>query len=131
MYDLAISSSGDLIVSGNRDLAGIDGTNLIEQRMRLRCRIPKGGWVYDDDNRLGSNLHTVLGSDPNRALSQITLLVNDALRGMEDAQVLDVQLRQDGKQITAVISYEPVISSDEVRTASEDFETLFTEIAIG
>ena len=50
---------------------------------------------------------------------------------MEDAQVLDVQLKTEGKQVTAVISYEPAMSSDEVKTGSEDFQTLYTEIDIG
>ena len=92
--------------------------------MRLRCRIAKGSWVYDDDNRLGSNLHTVLGTDANRALPQITIFINEALRGMEDAQVLDVQLKSEGKQITAVISYEPAMSSDEVKTGIRRFSNV-------
>jgi hypothetical protein len=130
MFDLAISSSGDLIIAGNRDLIGIDGTNLIEQRMRLRCKIPRGSWVYDDNQRLGSSLHTILGSNPNRVLPQIAVFVNEALRGMEETQVLDVDLKQEGKQITAIVTYEPIVPPDEVKTTDEGFEKIQTEIVI-
>jgi hypothetical protein len=130
MFDVAISSDGDLIISGNRDLAGIDGTNLIEQRMRLRCRIPRGEWVYDDDRRLGSKLHTILGSDPAKAIPEIQVFINEALRGMEDATIQEIQVNQEGRQLTAIIAYEPVVPSDEIKTIEEDFEQLFAEITV-
>jgi hypothetical protein len=89
-WDLGLSEHGDLMFSGNRDLAGISGINLIEQRMKIRMRVERGGWIYDTDKTFGSNLHRLVGLSADQVASQLTPLVNEALRGMNDEISVDL-----------------------------------------
>lgn len=84
MYDLALSDKGDLIFSGNRDFAGVSGTDLIEQRMRLRMKVKRGTWVYDDTQTLGSQFYTLIGQSADQIHTQIETLAREALRPMAD-----------------------------------------------
>jgi hypothetical protein len=43
-YDLAISEHGDLILAGNRDLGGVSGVDLLNQRIQTRLRLHRGSW---------------------------------------------------------------------------------------
>lgn len=92
MYDLAVSENGDLMFQANRDLLGVSGAALIEQRIRTRLKIPRGSWTYDDDKSLGSRLHIVLNHDVERAMTEIPVFVREALDEMEDITILDVSL---------------------------------------
>src|SRR5262245_16609143 len=94
MFDLALAGSGDFIVAGNRDLAGVSGTDLIDQRIRLRLKLRRGSWVYDDAKSLGSELYTLSGQDPDAVTDMATAYVRDALRGMGDEiEIEDVVVR--------------------------------------
>ena len=90
-FDLAISEKGDLIIAGNRDLQGSSGTPLVEQRMLLRLKIPRGSWLYDEDKTLGSLAHQIMKSHPNRAYD-LPSIVQEALRPMDDISVHDVEI---------------------------------------
>lgn len=107
MFDLAISEHGDLIFAANRDLLGVDGTTLIEQRIRTRLKIPRGSWVYDVDQSLGSRIHIVLNHDVERAHSEIPMFVKEALDEMEDVSIGEVQLISDdaGRQVSVYVGY--------------------------
>jgi hypothetical protein len=104
-FDLAISSAGDLIVSSNGDLAGISGTDLIEQRMRLRMRLQRGAWAYDDDNTLGSQLSRLMGMAPDRAAALAPAYVQEALRAMTEIEILNVGVYPGLGYLTLLIEY--------------------------
>lgn len=82
-YDLAISEHGDLILAGNRDLAGMTSVDLLNQRIKIRLKIHRGSWYYDTDGTLGSFLFQVVGKDPQSDL-QIESYVREGLRAMQD-----------------------------------------------
>jgi hypothetical protein len=114
MYDLAISDHGDLILAGSRDLEGVSGTNLLDQRIVIRLRIPRGSWYYDTDETLGSFLFRVLGSDPNAAL-EIDTYVREALRAMPEISVEEVQAiyNEDAKSMVITVAYTQTLQGDE------------------
>lgn len=120
-YDLALSGHGDLVVSGNRDLAGISGTDLIEQRIRLRLRVQRGSWIYDETQTLGSNLNTVIGMEPERAQSVADNLVREALIRMTEITVSGVTLLYGDKDVTTVVHYQ-ITSEGEGSEGSEEAE---------
>jgi hypothetical protein len=120
-YDLALSGHGDLVVSGNRDLAGISGTDLIEQRIRLRLRVQRGSWIYDETQTLGSNLNNVIGMEPERAQSVADNLVREALIRMTEITVSGVTLIYGDKDVTTVVHYQ-ITSEGEGSEGSEEAE---------
>lgn len=105
-WDLAISENGDLIVSGHGDLLGRTGEDLIEQRIRVRLTVFRGGWVYDTRKTLGSNLHRLIGMSPTEAASSAPQLVREALRDMdEEITVEDIDVITTSKDISLIIHY--------------------------
>jgi hypothetical protein len=104
-YDLALAANGDLIFAANRDFLGVSGTPQIEQRIRMRIKIPRGSWVYDENQRIGSRIHRVLQQAPDRAVIEIPIFVREALDGMSDVSIQDVQVVMDGRSIRVVIDY--------------------------
>lgn len=107
MWDLAIASNGDLIISGSRDLAGKSGTDLLEQRMILRLKLHRGEWTYDDSDSLGSQLFRLIGENPIKAQAMAPAYVREALREMaNEISVDDVEVTYDqARSITLLISY--------------------------
>lgn len=105
-YDLALSEHGDLVIAGNRDLAGISGTDLIEQRMRLRLKIRRGSWLYDDEGDLGSNLEQVTNSEPERAEQSIQNYVQQALEPMEEISVVSITTDYTDLNLTLSVQYQ-------------------------
>lgn len=91
-WDIALSNQGDLIFSASRDIAGISGVDLIKQRIRIRLRLMRGAWIYDDTGTLGSNLHTLLSSTPDKAIQAAPAYTREALRGMDEITVDDVNI---------------------------------------
>lgn len=87
VWDLAIADNGDLIISGHGDLLGRSGIDLIEQRMRVRLIVPRGGWTFDRDGRFGSNLTKLIGMKPDDAQIAVGAFVNEALRTMDEINV--------------------------------------------
>jgi len=121
MFDLAFSSPGDLIVAGNGDLAGISGTDLLEQRIRLRLTMHRDSWVYDATSTLGSLLYKLIGMSPEQADSVVEPYVRDALRPMADEITVDqvwhsVEQINDmtPRGITIVVLYRVVASSESI-----------------
>jgi hypothetical protein len=111
-WDLVISEHGDLVFGSNRDLAGVSGNDLLEQRMRLRLKIQRGSWVYDEDENLGSRLNTVSTMRPDQMDTAVRAYVQEALLPMTEIVVTDVQVEiVDSHSITAHVFY--VVSGDE------------------
>lgn len=90
-WDLALSDTGDLIFGPNRDLLGVSGQELDKQRIVVRCRIPRGSFIYDEDETLGSNLHTISRYTSARQLSLAEAYVQEALADMEGVDVEEVE----------------------------------------
>lgn len=106
MWDFALAPNGDLIISGNRDLAGKSGTDLLEQRMILRLKLQRGSWTYDDNDSLGSQLGQLIGDYPAKASALAPAYVREALRDMlDEISIDDVQVTQGIRSITLTLSY--------------------------
>jgi hypothetical protein len=95
-YDFAVDlKTGDWLFSAGRDLQGVAGEGVVQQRAAIRLKIPVGEFIYDDTGVLGSRLHLVKRHDVNRALDEIPPLIEEALAPMPDLSVLDVQVEMD------------------------------------
>jgi hypothetical protein len=91
-YDLALGPTNDLLFGSNRDLLGVDGYAIYEQRIRTRLKIRRGSWVFDTDKTLGSRLDLLYGRISEQAVGEINTFVNEALDDMEDIAVTNVQV---------------------------------------
>lgn len=113
-HDLAISEHNDLIFAANNDLAMVFGTDLIEQRIRLRLKMIRGQWIYDEKKTLGSDLRSILHS-PHAPL-KTEAIVRAALADMKDIKIgnVDVLLSgedgESGRQIVIRVNYVQVPS---------------------
>lgn len=127
-FDLAISDHGDLIFGGARDLQGAFGTNLLEQRMKNRLKIPRGSWVFDRSGTLGSMLHRIPQRGTEAAISAVDAFVRQALAPMSDDIVVE-------KVITEADLYGPGIVV-RIQYRVKDFvsgaaEATLNELALG
>jgi hypothetical protein len=123
-FDMALAANGDIILSGGRDISGVSGTDLVNQRIRLRLSIQRGTWFYDSEKTLGSNLHNVTGKDPNASL-QIESHVQEALVGMDDIEILQVEQKyaDDARSMVVWVGYDLRDLADEVSGSLEgDFQ---------
>jgi len=114
MYDLVISDHGDLILAGSRDLEGVSGTDLLDQRIVIRLKIHRGSWYYDTSETLGSYLFRILGTDPNAAL-EVDTYVREALRPITEISVEEVQSVYDEnlKSLVITVGYSQTLQGDE------------------
>jgi hypothetical protein len=109
--DLAIDyNSGDLIVAPNKDLDRRTGSDLTEQRIRVRLRIIQGEWLLDPTGgTLGSRLVDSLRQPIFRAVDEIPLLVREAIEPMDDIDLVNVTCDPDptdSRSVTVVIYYQ-------------------------
>lgn len=106
-WDLALTPAGDLIFSPSLDVMGISGTDLIEQRMMIRLRVPRGSWAYDDNDSFGSQLHKLMGASATSSTTQIDAYVREALRDMTDIEITGVNIGVDPitQAVTLLIDY--------------------------
>src|SRR5215467_5672355 len=110
MYDLAISPHGDLIMSGNRDLAGVSGVDLVNQRITIRLVSHRGTWFYDTDKTFGKSADSALDVDAR---------VREALRPMSDIDIQDIVWLYDEDTKSLIVKVEYTVS-DELDQASLD-----------
>lgn len=118
-YDLVISEHGDLIVAGNRDLAGVSGIDLINQRIMIRLIVHRGAWFYDPDAEFGSELWQVLGRGPDASF-EIDARVREALGDMNDIAVSEVAgtFLDDENSILVNVTYS-IVSDQTDETSGE------------
>lgn len=115
-WDIALAPTGDIRFSSSGDLAGISGTDLIEQRMMLRMKIQRGSWTYDEDGTLGSQLVRLTGMASQLAITQVDAYVREALRDMNEISIGDIDISQNGSALVLLINYsvvEETVSMDE------------------
>lgn len=130
MYDLAISNHGDLIMAASRDLGGVSGTDLLDQRVMLRLTIHRGTWYYDLDQTLGSNLYHVLGTSPDSAL-EIDAYVREALRPMDqEISIEDIlpEYDSDTKALSVQVTYSQIIGGpgDDINLPGSETQSTVT-----
>jgi len=130
-WDLAISDYGDLIMAGNRDLAGVSGENLTSQRITTRLLVHRGAWFYDTNGTFGSDLYQTLGRSPDEDL-EIDARVRDALRDMDDIVIDDIGWTwdSDGKSLIVRVEYSDNPQEDQasLQMASGELNTATTVI---
>jgi phage baseplate assembly protein W len=107
-YDLALSEHGDFIIAGNRDLAGVSGTDLIDQRIRTRLKIPRGSWVYDNDGTFGSNLYAGISQDPAVVQERADSVVHEALSDMTEIVVVATTVEFTDNAAVLTVHYQVV-----------------------
>lgn len=96
MWDIALDlNTGDLIPSASGDFQGRDGSDLTHQRMIIRLRVPRGSWHLDPTGTLGSRLKDVMRLPDFRAVPEAQLVVEEALRPMDDIEVVNVTTGRD------------------------------------
>ena len=116
-WDLALDGeTGDLLFSPTHDLLGATGDGLTNQRILLRCRIPRGAWQYDEEGTLGSRLAAISRAPSARQLAEAPSLVQEALEPMDDISVGDVQVSTDeNNRLVVSVNYvtvDPVEGED-------------------
>lgn len=136
-FDLALSHAHDLIFGPSRDLLGVTGVELDKQRIQVRCKIPRGSFIYDEGGELGSNLILVPRSPGTMQLRLAESYAHEALDDMEGISIqsvtasmtdegiaIDVKFTQDSP-LDADARLEDVNSEDDV--VEFDTHILFSE----
>lgn len=98
-YDLALDPvTGDWLFSGNRDFQGVEGEQVIAQRIRNRLRIVRRAWQLDpSDGALGSRLEEAFRLPRGRLMRELRLMVDEALAPMsDDIEVTGVVVTEEG-----------------------------------
>ena len=101
--------------SGDRDYSGVTGEILIQQRVSINLKIPRGSFVYDTDKSLGSRLYDLLKTDFDRGLRDAPDIVREALDGMADISIDEIQVLPDAvdsRKIRIRIIYHPIVPID-------------------
>lgn len=130
-WDLAIDyNTGDLKVGPSNDFQARVGPDTIAQRIRVRLRIPEGDWSLDpSDGELGSRMDDVLRMPTWRALTELELVVREALAPMDDIEVHNiVVVQKTANSVGLQIEYRLLFAEDE--TPISEGEILSTEIAL-
>lgn len=127
--DLAFDfKGGDLAVAPNKDLDRKTGSDLVEQRIRVRLKIVQGTWLLDPTGgSLGSRLVDALRLPMFRATTEIPLIVQEALEPMTDISVTNVIAapdEDDSSSIDITIFY--AILDDSGQTTAEQMSTSVT-----
>lgn len=115
MWDLAVDGeTGDLIFGPSRDLLGAAGSNLTDQRILVRCKIPRGSFTFDADGTLGSRLYKISSTSLDRKIKEAGALIREAVEPMDDIQVSEVNVDVDeNNRIRANVKYAPIVANDE------------------
>jgi len=112
--DIAFDNvKGDVMFAPSNDVAIYRGDAVVAQRIRTRLLIPVGSWQLDQTGVLGSRLHDLLREPIERVLSELPLVVKEALAPMDDISVEDVTASYDAsmpKRVSFVVTYSIVDS---------------------
>ena len=108
------SQTGDWLFSGNMDYSGVTSEMLIQQRVSINLKIPRGSFVYDSSKTLGSRLYDMIHSDFDRGLRDAPDIIREALEGMTDISIDEIQVSttEDPRQLSVRINYHPVVPVD-------------------
>lgn len=129
-WDLALDGgSGDFIFGPSRDLLGVTGTELVNQRILIRCGIPRGSFLYDET--LGSRLQEISRQPSERQLREAPTLVQEALEPMDDIRVtsINVEITEDNRLFLDV-QWQPIVSDNEVQASPDEIPTFDAKVTI-
>lgn len=113
-WDLALDGdSGDIMFGASGDLLGVSGVPLVNQRILVRTKIPRGSWYADDTGTLGSDLYLISGAPSSSSLDVAKADVLEALVPMDDITVNDVDASiTDDDRLLIVVSWTPASAVD-------------------
>lgn len=94
------TNAGDLVVTPGNDVALVSGQAEVEQRMKVRIKVQFGTFMLDPT--LGSTVLGLLRSPTEMVLTQLPLVVKEALATMDDVQVIDVPTALDPVDVRKV-----------------------------
>lgn len=133
MFDLALDKpSGDWLLSPYFDLTSLKhGSDVINQRIWIRCRIPRG-WMNDPSGgKLGSRLRMATRGQRDRALIEIPLFIEEALSPMDDVDVQEIEIiKLDEQSVLAKITYMSRDFGNDKPVESQVNESVTIEIPI-
>ena len=119
-WDIALDkATGDWLFDSRRDLEQVVGPEVDRQRIFLRCKIPRGSFIYDEDDSLGSNLHLISRHPSEQQLQDARGYISEALDGMDGVTInsIDVKLTTDEETgfplLTADVSFTPTAPLDD------------------
>ena len=126
-WDLAIDpATGDFMFGPSRDLLGCTGPELINQRILIRSRIPRGTFTYDENGDLGSRLHRITGFTREKQVAQAPAIILEALEPMNDISINEVNAGvTENNQLDIQVRWKPVVRSDEVSVSQPDITPEF------
>lgn len=113
---------GDIVFTPAHDIAGVSGAGLLRQRVSMRCKVPRGTYLYDEDGDFGSNLHLVPRSPSPAHLDAAREAVTQALTPMGDEiSVDDVSFEiTDLNQLQVNVLFSPISVDPDVPTLDTD-----------
>jgi hypothetical protein len=121
-------NTGDLLLAPNKDFDVRTGTQVTEQRIRVRLKVRQGEWVLDpSDGQLGSRLLEIMRLPRWRAEAEAELAIREALEPMEDIQLSEVIVslsEENSRALNVTISYLPV--EEDVQPQDISFTTTLT-----
>jgi len=116
-WDLQLEgATGDLVFSPAHDYAGVSGEEILRQRISIRCKIPRGTYLYDETGQLGSTLHLIPRSPSVGQIQGAEAAVMEALAPMSDEINIisvDVEKTEDNK-LQVNVNFTPVLSDPDV-----------------
>ena len=129
--DLAIDyNTGDLKIAPSNDIGVRTGTEVLEQRIRVRLRAHAGEWHLDPtDGQLGSHLMDTTRLPTWRALTDVERVVREALAPMTDIHVRGVNASidpKDERKITIDLAYSIVEPTGETDNNETTLSTSLT-----
>ena len=112
------NSTGDLVFSPSRDIAGVDSVGLLRQRVSIRCKIPRGTYMYDEDDSLGSELHLVPRSPSLAQVEDAKAAVATALEPMSsEINVTSVLAEKtENNQLQVTVAFTHVLTDYDIPT---------------
>jgi len=129
-WDLALGPTDDLVISSHKDLLGVSGLDLVEQRIRLRLKIVRGSWIYDETGALGSRVASVIGKSSDQAMSELTAYVHEALALMEDIVISNVTLEAVDKDRSIKLTVKYLTEADNAAIPFSSADTQVREAVI-
>lgn len=122
-YDFALDlSTGDWVFGSTRDLLGVTGPELDKQRIFIRTKIPRGSFIYDENNDLGSRLHEITRYPSQSQIDQARTYVVEALSEMDGVSIDEINIDiGEGGQLIVDVQFHPTTGLDpEEDTESEE-----------
>jgi phage gp46-like protein len=122
-YDFALDPvTGDFLFGPTRDIIGVTGPELDEQRISIRCKIPRGTFTYDEEGTLGSFLHLISRNPSRQQMDDARGYVAEALEDMDGISIdtIDVETTESGV-LNIGVKFVQTSSLDE--DEEEDVET--------